>query len=61
MKKTKAAMSRRQPRSVVLDQRDLTEVIGGTGGTIIVENLVPGTMGISGGALSQGIQGSGHG
>ena len=38
-------------RAAVLTQKDLARVIGGTGGTIIVENVAP---------VPQGIQGSGQ-
>jgi bacteriocin-like protein len=38
-------------RTAVLTQKELARVIGGTGGTIIVENVV---------VLPQGIQGTGR-
>ncbi|HSS02293.1 MAG TPA: hypothetical protein VLM79_34780 [Kofleriaceae bacterium] len=38
-------------RAAVLTQKDLARVIGGTGGTIISQNVI---------ALPQGIQGSGQ-
>jgi hypothetical protein len=49
MKRTNATKA--QPaRTAVLTQKDLARVIGGTGGTIIVQNVVK---------VPQGIQGSG--
>jgi len=48
----KRTTTKAQPaRTAVLTQKDLARVIGGTGGTIIVENVV---------ATPQGIQGSGQ-
>lgn len=49
MKKSPTKTSR--ARAVALTERDLAQVIGGTGGTIISENVS---------AAPQGIQGSGR-
>ena len=47
----KRTTTKAQPaRTAVLTQSDLARVIGGTGGTIVVENVVK---------VAQGIQGSG--
>ena len=59
----KRTTTRAQPaRTAVLTQKDLARVIGGTGGTIIVENVAAQPQGIQGTGLTvqlQGIQGSG--
>jgi len=62
MKRTHATKA--QPaRTVVLTQKDLSRVIGGTGGTIISQNVVAQPQGIEGtgspAVQLQGIQGSG--
>jgi hypothetical protein len=51
MKRTTTTTKAQHARTAVLTQRDLARVIGGTEGTIIVENVV---------AQPQGIQGSGR-
>jgi hypothetical protein len=47
--------------TAVLTPRELAATRGGHNGTIVVENALADTRGISGGALPRGIQGSGHG
>jgi hypothetical protein len=51
MKRTTTTSQAQPARTTVLTRQDLARVIGGTGGTIIVENVV---------ALPQGIQGTGR-
>lgn len=46
--------------TAILTPRDLAAAAGGHNGTIIVESALPDTRRISGGALPQGIEGSGH-
>lgn len=48
MKKTHPATSERVARAAVLTSRDLVRVIGGTDGTIIVENILVHRRGIEG-------------
>ena len=60
----KRATTKAQPaRTAVLTHKDLARVIGGTGGTIIVENVIKVPQGIQGTGSPvvqlQGIQGSG--
>ena len=50
-KPTRTTKAARHARVPVLTQRELANAIGGTGGTIIVENVI---------ALPQGIQGTGR-
>lgn len=56
MKQTKPGKAPPHARLTALTRQDLRGVAGGTGGTIIVENL----LGISGGAaVSHGVGGTG--
>ena len=51
MKRSTTTTRPQHPRTTALAQKDLARVIGGTGGTIISENVT---------AAPQGIQGSGR-
>jgi hypothetical protein len=62
MKRTTTTTKAQAARTAVLTRKDLARVIGGTGGTIIVENVIKVPQGIQGTGVVvqlQGIQGSG--